>query len=104
MVCNDFVYIPFCNEINWSRYSKVNGTYASQNSKLFETLKEWGFEGLVMSDWYGTYSTVPSVKAGLDLEMPGPAFFRGKALVKAIQNGEISENVVNERVLKVLQL
>ena len=57
-----------------------------------------------MSDWYGTYSTTPSVNAGLDLEMPGPAFYRGPALVEAVQKGEVSEETVNARVMKVLRL
>lgn len=82
----------------------MNGTYASENEALFDVLKEWGFNGLVMSDSFGTYSTSPSVNVGLDLEMPGPAFFRGPALVKAVQNGEVSGKTVDARVMKVLRL
>ena len=56
-------------------YNRVNGTYCSEHAELIAMLlrDEWGFDGLVMSDWYGTHSTVPAANAGLDLEMPGPA-------------------------------
>jgi len=57
-----------------------------------------------MSDWCGTYSTAPPVNAGLDLEMPGPPVHRGPALVKAVNQGLVDENTVDERVLEVLSL
>ena len=62
-----------------SSYNRVNGTYASENGRLLlDILKgEWGFEGIVISDWYGTYSP-GIVKGGLDLEMPGPARWMGE--------------------------
>ncbi|KFY24205.1 hypothetical protein V491_02245 [Pseudogymnoascus sp. VKM F-3775] len=55
-------------------YNKINGTYCSAHELLTQDVlrKEWGWDGLVMSDWFGTNSIVPSLKAGLDLEMPGP--------------------------------
>ncbi|KAL4955815.1 beta-glucosidase precursor [Aspergillus filifer] len=59
-------------------YNGVNGTFCCDNEKLFKD--EWGREGLVMSDWCGLYSTVEGIKAGLDLEMPGPSLFRGYLL------------------------
>jgi beta-glucosidase len=87
-------------------YNKINGTYASENFyTLTEILrKEWGFEGLVMSDWYGTKSTAASVKAGLDLEMPGPAKWRGQKLLQALENDEIDETIINQSVRRVLEL
>ncbi|MEW5719976.1 MAG: glycoside hydrolase family 3 N-terminal domain-containing protein [Chloroflexota bacterium] len=62
-----------------SSYNRINGAYASENDYLLrDILKgEWGFDGIIISDWYGTYS--PKVATGgLDLEMPGPARWMGK--------------------------
>src|SRR5262245_58170047 len=58
-----------------SAYNRVNGTHASEHPWLLGELlkREWGFEGMVVSDWLGTHSTAPTANAGLDLEMPGPA-------------------------------
>ncbi|CAE6455944.1 unnamed protein product, partial [Rhizoctonia solani] len=63
-------------------YNRVNGLHASENKHLLDTIlrKQWGWEGLIMSDWFGTSSVDASIKAGLDLEMPGPAVWRGDAL------------------------
>jgi beta-glucosidase len=68
-------------------YNKVNGTYASENPHLLhEILKgQWGFDGLVISDWFGTKSTVEAANGGLDLEMPGPARWMGDDLLKAVK-------------------
>ncbi|RSL40861.1 hypothetical protein CEP54_015995 [Fusarium duplospermum] len=61
-------------------YNKINGVHSSESPFLLKTIlrDEWGFNGLVMSDWFGTYSTSESVNAGMGLEMPGPALWRGK--------------------------
>lgn len=87
-------------------YNRINGTYASENNyTLTEILrKEWGFDGLVMSDWYGTKSTVASLKAGLDLEMPGPSKWRGEKMLAALEAGEIDEASINQSVRRVLEL
>ena len=55
-------------------YNKLGGTYTSEHERLLTDIlrDEWGFDGVVMSDWFATHSTAPSVNAGLDLEMPGP--------------------------------
>ncbi|KPV51926.1 beta-glucosidase, partial [Kouleothrix aurantiaca] len=62
-----------------SSYNKLNGTYVSERADmLLDLLKgEWGFDGVVMSDWFATHSTAPAQNGGLDLEMPGPSRFRG---------------------------
>ena len=89
-------------------YNRLNGTYCSENSYiLLDILKdEWGFDGLVMSDWYGSQSTAVSVNNGLDLEMPGPPVWRGERLLKAIKAGHIEMTRVDDsvrRLLRVLQ-
>ena len=89
-----------------SSYNRVNGVYASENPyTLTDILRgEWGFQGLVMSDWYGTKSTVESVAAGQDLEMPGPPTWRGEKLLQAVKDGEIGEDVIDARAHQVLWL
>ena len=87
-------------------YNKVNGTSASENSWLLQTVlrDEFGFEGLVVSDWGAVYHRVPAVLAGLDLEMP-PALGRSpEAVVAAVESGELSTDVLDARVRKVLEL
>ncbi len=86
-----------------SSYNRVNGTHASENSyTLLDILKgEWGFSGIVMSDWWGTYS--PNVvKGGLDLEMPGPARWMGERALEAVRCGAVSESVVDDKVRRLL--
>ncbi|WP_297108777.1 glycoside hydrolase family 3 C-terminal domain-containing protein [uncultured Devosia sp.] len=87
-------------------YNKVNGTYASEHNWLItDVLRgEWGFEGLVMSDWFGSHTTEPTVNAGLDLEMPGPPRDRGAKLVAAVEAGHVSRQTIAERVRAVLKV
>ncbi|KAJ6007445.1 hypothetical protein N7540_011421 [Penicillium herquei] len=87
-------------------YNKVNGLHAAENPELLQSIlrEEWGWDGLVMSDWFGTYSTSEAIKAGLDLEMPGPPRWRGGALAHAITSNKISLNTLNDRVRAVLKL
>ncbi|SPN99507.1 related to beta-glucosidase [Cephalotrichum gorgonifer] len=87
-------------------YNGVNGTYCSENPKLLEQLLrgEWGWKGLVMSDWFGTYSTTDAALAGLDLEMPGPPRFRGEALLHNVSTDKVREHILDERVRAVLNL
>ena len=87
-----------------SSYNRVNGTYASDSYFLLTEVlkKEWGFEGAVVSDWGGTYSTVPAANAGLDVEMPGPARFFGESLLKAVAEGQVTEETINDKVRRIL--
>lgn len=89
-----------------SSYNRLNGTFTSEHKTLLgELLKdEWGFSGIVMSDWFGSHSTVPTVEAGLDLEMPGPTRDRGGKLVAAVRAGEISAEKVRDAARRVLRL
>lgn len=86
-------------------YNRLDGTYCSEHPWLLETVlrKEWGFTGLVMSDWGGTHSAGESVRAGLDLEMPGPARARAGLLAEA-QADPATAAAVKERARAVLRL
>lgn len=87
-------------------YNKLNGTYAAESGRLLTAVlrEEWGWDGLVMSDWFGSRSLRPTVEAGLDLEMPGPPRDRGAALVAAVEAGEIDAGLVRASALRVLRL
>ena len=87
-------------------YNKVNGIYCGEQPDLIGGVLRhgWGFDGLVMSDWFGTHSTVPAALAGLDLEMPGPSAWLGPALAAAVRDGAVDESVVDGQVRNVLRL
>ena len=84
-------------------YNKVNGTYAPENATLIDSIlrKEWGFEGVVMTDWGGGRDAVATVKAGNDLLMPGSAN-QIKAIIDAVRNGTLDEKTVDRNVEKIL--
>jgi beta-glucosidase len=86
-------------------YNKLDGTYCCEHRQLLlELLRdEWGFDGLVMSDWFATHSTT-AVAAGLDLEMPGPARCLGPFLVDAVSRGEVAASDVRRAAERVVQL
>jgi beta-glucosidase len=88
-----------------SGYNKVNGTHAGDHPTLLRGIlkDEWGFEGVVMSDWFARHS-LTSVEAGLDLEMPGPARERGEKLVRAVQARQVSAAAVQESARRMLRL
>ena len=87
-------------------YNKLNGVYCSENHQLLvDILKdEWGFEGLVVSDWGAVHDRVAALKGGLDWEMPGPRDRRVKAVVDAVRAGELDEAVLNESVRRILRI
>ncbi|APO87321.1 glycoside hydrolase family 3 protein [Marivivens sp. JLT3646] len=89
-----------------SSYNRLNGTYTAENEWLLTDVlrKEWGYDGIVMSDWFGSRSTAPTVNAGLDLEMPGPTRDRGDKLVAAVHSGEVSRETVRSAALNMLRL
>ncbi|MET9465988.1 glycoside hydrolase family 3 C-terminal domain-containing protein [Streptomyces sp. NPDC006544] len=84
-------------------YNKVNGVYACESKPLLEELLRgrWGFGGWVMSDWDATHSTVASIGAGLDMEMPGGTHY-GAPLREAVRGGSVHEDAVNLAVRRVL--
>jgi beta-glucosidase len=85
-------------------YNKVNGTFASEHDDLLNKIlkDEWGFEGLVVSDWGAVRDRVASLKGGLDWEMPGPQNRRVQQVVKAVQSGELDEAILDESVRRIL--
>ena len=86
-------------------YNRINGPWAADSPLIGEVLRgEWGFDGLVISDWSGLHSTVEGIVAGLDLEMPGPTRHRGQLLVDAMQRGEVTRQQVRARAGEVLEL
>ncbi|MGH0037310.1 MAG: beta-glucosidase [Myxococcota bacterium] len=88
-----------------SSYNKINGTWASENGALLNDLLKgsWGFDGFVVSDWFGTNETVAVANGGLDLEMPGPARHFGAKLREALDAGEVSESVLDDKVRRLLR-
>nr|MBA2279873.1 glycoside hydrolase family 3 protein [Acidimicrobiia bacterium] len=82
-----------------SAYNRLRGTHCSENAPLFAVLRdEWAWDGVVVSDWFGTRSTVPAAVAGLDVEMPGPPSHFGAGLVAAIEAGDVPmEEIVAKR-------
>ncbi|RMZ81505.1 hypothetical protein DV738_g2298, partial [Chaetothyriales sp. CBS 135597] len=94
---------PWCM---MSAYNRVNGTYASECPKLLKDIlrDDWGYKGLVMSDWFGVYSTTESIKAGLDLEMPGPSYIRGRLVAQALGSRKLRKADIDTCVRRVLQL
>ncbi|KAF5358919.1 hypothetical protein D9758_004863 [Tetrapyrgos nigripes] len=89
-----------------SSYNRVNGLHVSEDKRLLDDIlrKEWGFKGMIMSDWIGVYSTAESIKAGLDLEMPGPTVMRGRAVDRALIAQKLFPSDIDARVRKILEL
>lgn len=89
-----------------SAYNRVNGTFAADHVELLRGILrgEWGFDGTVISDWFGLHSTAEALVAGVDLEMPGPAIQRGQKLVAAVRAGEVDEALVDEAVSRLRAL
>jgi beta-glucosidase len=87
-------------------YNRVDGSFMADHRRLVtEVLREeWGFAGLVMSDWGAEHDTVQSVLAGCDLEMPGPTRERGDKLVAAVRDGRLAADAVRACARRVLQL
>ncbi|MCG5220071.1 glycoside hydrolase family 3 C-terminal domain-containing protein [Streptosporangium soli] len=88
-----------------SAYNGVNGTTMSESPLLDEPLKgEWGFDGVVVSDWGAIRSTTASARAAQDLAMPGPNDHWGDALVAAVRAGEVPESAIDDKVHRLLRL
>lgn len=86
-------------------YNKINGTYCSENPRLLTDIlrNEWGFEGFVISDWGAVNDRVEGLKAGLDLEMPGPSPDNEDDIMEAVKSGELDEEVLDEALTRILR-
>jgi beta-glucosidase len=88
-----------------SAYNRLDGVHCSEHAGLLTDILrgEWGFDGLVVSDWFGTHSTA-AIAAGLDVEMPGPPRFLGEFAAAAVRQGDISVVAVDRAALNVVGL
>ncbi len=87
-------------------YNRINGVYASQNEWLQEQVlrKEWGFKGLLVTDWGASVDRIPGLKAGTDLEMPSSGTLNTTRIIEAVKNGTLDEAVLDARVDNVVDL
>ena len=88
-------------------YNKVNGDFCSENSWLLTDVlrEEWNYQGLVMTDWGATHDRVKGLKAGLDLEMPGPGnVMTVEKLHSLVRSGAVPESVIDDKVRRILRL
>ncbi len=85
-------------------YNPINGVHASDNKRLLTDIlrKEWGFDGLVVSDWGAVNNRIEGVKAGMDLEMPGCDGINDKAIIEAVKSGDLEESALDEVVKRIL--
>ena len=89
-----------------SAYNRINGTFAAEHHEFLTAIlrDEWEFDGIVMSDWFGTTSVAAGVNAGLDLEMPGPPAWRGARLAAAVAAGEVLPAALDAAALRMLRV
>ena len=89
-----------------SSYNKINGKYTGQSQEIVEDIlrKEWGFEGLVVSDWGAVWDRVQGFEAGLDLEAPYENEKFTEAVIEAVKSGKLPEEKINESCKRVLKL
>ncbi len=87
-------------------YNMVNGVTMTEHARLLSSIlkDEWGFQGVTLSDWHAARSTVATAIAGLDLAMPGPSGPWGGQLIAAVRAGQVSEDEVDAKVLRILRL
>ena len=88
-----------------SSYNLVNGQHASENKHLLTDIlkNEWGFQGVVMSDWVSVYSTEQAANNGLDIEMPTAVWF-GDKLLAAVEAGKVSEAIIDDKIRRHLRV
>lgn len=86
-------------------YNRLNGTYLSENKRLLTDIlrDEWGYKGIVVSDWGAVNDRVEGVKAGLDLEMPGNKGINDRHIVAAVKNGKLSEEELDKVALRLIK-
>lgn len=86
-------------------YNQVNGTYSNENTHLLKDIlrDEWGYDGIVITDWGGSNDHIKGVAAGSDLEMPTPGMDSARQIVKAVQEGKLTEEAVDACVDRMLE-
>ena len=89
-----------------SAYNQLNNVFCSSNEQILTNIlkEEWNFPGYVVSDWGAAQDTIGNANGGLDCEMPGPARSWGENLVKAVNNGKVDEEVVDDKVRRILRV
>jgi beta-glucosidase len=87
-------------------YNLINGQHATQNDFLNNQIlkKDWGFQGIAMSDWDATYDGVAAANGGLDLEMPSGKFMNRETLLPAVKSGKVSQAVIDDKVRRILRV
>jgi len=87
-------------------YNQINGNFATENEYLLQDIlrDEWGYDNLIVSDWWAIHDRVKALKAGLDLEMPGADPVNDQKIVDAVEAGELSQEIVDESAARVLDL
>ena len=87
-------------------YNRINGVYASQNEWLQEQVlrNEWGFKGMLVTDWGASVDRIPGLKNGTDLEMPSSGQLNAKKIIAAVKDGSLDEAVLDKRVDNVVDL
>ena len=109
---NEIYYPVFRNAVRRARvgavmmsYNPVNGVHASENRHLIKDVLrgEWGFDGIVMSDWLSTYTALGCVESGLDLEMPRGNFLNYENIAPMIEKGIVSESSIDEKCVNILR-
>ena len=87
-------------------YNLINGQHATQNDFLNNQVlkKDWGFDGIAMSDWDATYDGVAAANGGLDLEMPSGKFMNRETLLPAMKSGKVSQAMIDDKVRRILRL
>ena len=87
-------------------YNRVNGTYASENDHLQRDILrgEWGFEGLILTDWGASADRIKGLKSGTDLEMPSSGKHNVEKILSALASGELEESVLDESVDRIIDL
>ena len=87
-------------------YNEINGVYANENKHLLQDIlvKEWGFDGFVVSDWGGSNDHALGVEAGSHLEMPGTGKSGMRDIVRAVEEGTLKEEILDQRLDELLKV
>jgi len=101
-IINHFIELKNFGLAISDRYNRDGFKNIGDNNEILK--EEWGFDGLVMSDWSSTYSAAGAANGGLDLEMPTAVWMNKEQLLPAVRNGEVAETVIDDKVRRLLRL